>query len=432
MEEQELKLFVKAMQQTMEDVKNRLMRLEMSSPSQSKERSTKRSLEEEFDEESEDNTSTRFNKGNNKDNNIGTIKMKIPSFQGKSDPEAYLEWEKKVDRVFECHNYSEEKKVKLAVVEFTDYASVWWDQLVISRRRNGEHAVSTWNEMKVIMRKRFVPQHYYRELYNGLQRLVQGSKSVEQYYQDMEMAMIRANVVEDREATMARFLHGLNRDIANLVELHHYVDLDDMLHMAIKVEKQLKTRSKTNSNSSTPWKSNWKGNEKSNTSSNFKPKGDQGSKKVEVGNNKFVPKSDNSNSRARDLKCFRCLGFGHKAAQCPNAKVMVALANGEIESEDEDEDVSDMPPLEDASNDEGEEMEPLDGSLFTLVTRRALNMQAKEEEVQRENIFHTRCLIDNKLCSMIIDGGSCTNVVNAGLVDKLGLKTTKHPRPYRL
>ena len=179
MEEQELKLFVKAMQQTMEDVKNRLMRLEMSSPSQSKERSTKRSLEEEFDEESEDNTSTRFNKGNNKDNNIGTIKMKIPSFQGKSDPEAYLEWEKKVDRVFECHNYSEEKKVKLAVVEFTDYASVWWDQLVISRRRNGEHAVSTWNEMKVIMRKRFVPQHYYRELYNGLQRLVQGSKSVE-------------------------------------------------------------------------------------------------------------------------------------------------------------------------------------------------------------------------------------------------------------
>ena len=35
--------------------------------------------------------------------------------------------------------------------------------------------------------------------------------------------MIRANVVEDREATMARFLNGLNRDIANVVELQHYV-----------------------------------------------------------------------------------------------------------------------------------------------------------------------------------------------------------------
>ena len=49
--------------------------------------------------------------------------------------------------------------------------------------------------------------------------------------------MIRANVIEDREATMARFLHGLNRDIANLIELHYYVELDNMLHMAIKVEK---------------------------------------------------------------------------------------------------------------------------------------------------------------------------------------------------
>ena len=31
------------------------------------------------------------------DRNLGNIKMKIPSFQGKSDPEAYLEWEKKVE-----------------------------------------------------------------------------------------------------------------------------------------------------------------------------------------------------------------------------------------------------------------------------------------------------------------------------------------------
>ena len=31
--------------------------------------------------------------------------------------------------------------------------------------------------------------------------------------------MIRANVVEDREATMARFLNGLNRDIAKATTL---------------------------------------------------------------------------------------------------------------------------------------------------------------------------------------------------------------------
>jgi hypothetical protein len=66
--------------------------------------------------------------------------------------------------------------------------------------------------------------------------------SVDDYYKKMEIAMIGANVEEDREATMARFLNGLNRDIANVVELQHYMELEDMVHMAIKVEWQLEKK----------------------------------------------------------------------------------------------------------------------------------------------------------------------------------------------
>ena len=102
---------------------------------------------------------------NREDNNLSNIKVRIPSFQGKTDPEAYLEWEKKVELVFDCHNYSEMKKVKLAAIEFSDYAIVWWDQLVINRRRNRDRPIETWEEMKTMMRRRFVPSHYYRDLY---------------------------------------------------------------------------------------------------------------------------------------------------------------------------------------------------------------------------------------------------------------------------
>jgi hypothetical protein len=195
---------------------------------------------------------------NREDNNLGGIKMKILSFQGRSDPEAYLEWEKKMEFVFDCHNYSETKKVKLAVIEFSEYAVTWWDQLVINRRRNRERPIDTWEEMKVVMRKRFIPSYYYRELYKKLQGLRQGSRSVEDYYKEMEIAMIRANVEEDREATMARFLLGLNREIHDKVEMQHYVELEDMVHMAIKVEQQLKRGSGTragHNSSSTSWKS---------------------------------------------------------------------------------------------------------------------------------------------------------------------------------
>ena len=60
---------------------------------------------------------------------------------------------------------------------------------------------------------------------------------MDEYYKEMEIAMIWANVEEDRETTMVRFLNGLNRDIDNVVELQHYVELEDMVHMAIKVER---------------------------------------------------------------------------------------------------------------------------------------------------------------------------------------------------
>ena len=80
----------------------------------------------------------------------------------------YLEWEKKVEFIFECHNYSEEKKVKLVVIEFTDYAIIWWDQLLMNKIRNYERHIETWEEMKATMRRRFVPSHYYRDLYQKL------------------------------------------------------------------------------------------------------------------------------------------------------------------------------------------------------------------------------------------------------------------------
>ena len=100
--------------------------------------------------------------------------------------------------------------------------------------------------------------------------------------------------------------------------------------------------------------------------------------------------------------------------------------NGEIETDNES-DRDSMPSLEDADDVEY----AVQGEL--MVARRALSVQAKEDdEMQRDNIFHTRCHVQNKVCSVIIDGGSCTNVASTTMVEKLGMSTCKHPRPYKL
>ena len=100
--------------------------------------------------------------------------------------------------------------------------------------------------------------------------------------------------------------------------------------------------------------------------------------------------------------------------------------NGEIETNNES-DCDSMPSLEDADDEEY----AVQGEL--MVARRALSVQAKEDdEMQRDNIFHTRCHVQNKVCSVTIDGGSCTNVTSTTMVEKLGMPTSKHPRPYKL
>ncbi|KAL1208978.1 hypothetical protein V5N11_004059 [Cardamine amara subsp. amara] len=96
--------------------------------------------------------------------NLKGLKISIPPFHGKTDPDAYLEWEKKIELVFKVQHYTEINRVRVAAAAFCDYALSWWDQLVKSRRRNGEHPVESWTEMKAIMRKRYIPSHYYREL----------------------------------------------------------------------------------------------------------------------------------------------------------------------------------------------------------------------------------------------------------------------------
>lgn len=67
------------------------------------------------------------------------------------------------------------------------------------------------------------------------------------------------------------------------------------------------------------------------------------------------------------------------------------------------------------------------------MVRRVLNtIIDSESNFHRHNIFHIRCTIKDKVCKLIINGGSCENVISSQAVDKLELSSQSHLTSYKL
>ncbi|KAH6833353.1 hypothetical protein C2S53_005470 [Perilla frutescens var. hirtella] len=266
------------------------------------------------------NRRVAYNDDYGEDRMLNNIKINIPEFEGLHDPDVYLDWERKVEKIFACYDFTETKKVQLACLEFRGYAATWWEMQQERRRRNRNPPIDNWEEMKGFLRGRFIPVHYEREL---------------------EKKLNRSN----------------------------------------KAPVRLKTP-----------------------------------------------------SRARDIQCHKCQGWGHFQNQCPNRRVLFLNEHNGLESasEDEEEPQAAAPDAADVSEVEQDDEEP-ELPHVSLVSIRSLNINREDEEQsQRENIFYTRVAIKDQTCAMVIDSGSMINAISQYAVDKLALTTTKHPKPYKL
>ena len=186
--------------------------------------------------------------------------------------------------------------------------------------------------MKEVMHRRFVPSHYKRDLFKKLQELRQGMRTVDEYYKEMEVSMIRANVLESEEQAMARFLNGLNYPIKKIVEFQPYNSLVTLVHQATKAERQILEDAKyakqkaffasKPSSPTPPMAQAPPTNAKSATRANIKAP--QTYKKPS-------PQATNQAStqvKSSSITCFKCGGSGHTSFECVNNKVMIVNADG--------------------------------------------------------------------------------------------------------
>jgi hypothetical protein len=171
------------------------------------------------------------------------------------------------------------------------------------------------------------------------------------------------------------------------------------VHLAIKVEGQLKRKGSTRFGAYSGSSSGWKMNYNREGSVTLKPLmtskvAEPPFMKKQVSTSDKKLKGEVQSKRNRDIKCFKCQGLRHYASKCANHQVMILKDDEEIVSTSEESDCDEMPPLKDASDLEYVASDKI------LVIRRSLNIQTKEDDVeqQRGNIFHTKYLINDKVC----------------------------------
>ncbi|KAH6829855.1 hypothetical protein C2S53_005055 [Perilla frutescens var. hirtella] len=166
--------------------------------------------------------------------------------------------------------------------KFRGYAATWWEMQQERRRINRNPPIDNWEEMKGFMRGRFIPVHY----------------------------------------------ESMNPDIACEVELKEFTSIERMVQYASIVEKQLREGRRRSSQTSAPNRQSWSKASRRPESTPWPPFQRP---------NQPNPTPNSAPSRARDIQCHKCQGWGHFQNQCPNRRVLFLNEQNGLESASEDE-----------------------------------------------------------------------------------------------
>lgn len=342
-----------------------------------------------------------------------------------------------IEQKFAAHLVPERHQVRQATSEFKVFASVWWTGLVGDGR-----APTTWEDLKVAMRDRFVPPSYHRQLRKKLMRLEQGDKSVQDYYAELQKGLQHCGTVEGHEDALCRFYLGLRRDIQDIMDYKEFNTVNKLFQFAMLAETELQGRqhrpratfgASSTSRTHTPASSHTPSTTPASTRPPSTPAAHVGNLPLQVPTKKHnsLAPAATSSGRSSGIVCHRCHGIGHVKKDCPSQRTYIATDDGYISTSDaegDDDDSSDV-----AANDDAMLGADAIVNLRSIMVQRVLSSQPESSKKQQHhNLFQTFFTIENRRAHVIIDGGSCNNLVSSDLVKKLGLTTRPRPHPYHI
>jgi retrotransposon gag protein len=121
--------------------------------------------------------------------------------------------ESSVENYFEYRDTQEDQKFKVAKVKLTKLAATWLEGIQRQRVREGKTKINTWEKLKKILRRKYVPSNYTQQLSMQWSTLSQGNKTVAQYIQEWERLSVLCDVRDSEDMRVGKFLGGLREDL---------------------------------------------------------------------------------------------------------------------------------------------------------------------------------------------------------------------------
>jgi len=349
------------------------------------------------EEEEDDSTTSLQQGGKGSFQNLKIdFKVEIPTYDGKIDVDKLDDWLERLETYFTLYGYTSREKITFATLKLSAHALSWWK----SYRKHHDGKAVSWKKFKELLKKQFYPVGFLEERWFkwfGLRQKF--NQSVQDYTTEFQNQAMALDIALKEYSVYMKYMAGLSDYIRKELKLFTVESIEEASAKAIAIEGKLK-------------KYETKGDGKH---SGSKPTGSYTKKEEQK---KGKGESDGKSG----LVCSNCNATGHTVDKCwekyPHLKPKGLRRKEEKKkSALTTRDATEVPGM----------TEP--NSKLNLMAGR---QPETEDEDPREQLFIVKLQVKTSLVDAIVDPGSQKNLISEALVQKLRLKTVRHPKPYPL